>query len=121
MSRQEDIDRVMRDIHRGVDGVDDVVVATSDGLAVASTNPGPRADKVAAMAASVVALSQQTIPEDGDGNPHETVIRGSLGCLVVRGAGPNAVIAVRTGADSNMGLVHLEIPRAAAELESILA
>lgn len=121
VSKHEDVERVMRGIQRSVDGVEDVVIATTDGLSVSATNPGERADKVAAMAASVLALSRQAGAGDSDGDPGQTVIRGTKGCLVVQGAGPNAVIAVHTEANPNMGLIQLEVPRAAAELDAILA
>lgn len=121
MSRQEEIERVMRDVQRGVDGVERVVVGTSDGLAVASTSPGPRSEKMAAMAASVVSLSQQTVADDREGATGQTVIRGSSGCLVVQGAGPDAVLAVRTDVAANMGLIQMEVPRAAAEIAALLA
>lgn len=119
MSKHEDVSRVMRSIQTNVDGVQDVVVATRDGLTVAATTGEDRAGKVAAMAASVLALSQQAIADSGGGEGH-TVIRGDRGCLVVHGAGPNAIVAVHTGARPNMGLVQVEVPRAAADLESIL-
>lgn len=120
MSKQQDVSKVMRDIHVAVDGVEEVVVATRDGLAVASTGSDELTAKVAAMAASVVGLSGQAIGA-ATGETGQTVIRGDLGCLVVQGAGPNAVIAVRTGARPNMGLVQVEVPKAAEDLAAILA
>lgn len=120
VSKQQDLAKVMRDIHLAVDGVEEVVVATRDGLAVASTGSDDRTAKVAAMAASVVGLSTQAVGA-APGESGQTVIRGDAGCLVVQGAGPNAVIAVRTGARPNMGLVQVEVPRAADDLAAILA
>ncbi len=120
MSKQEDVARIMRDVHHRVGDVEDVVIATRDGLPLASTTSDDRAEKVAAMVASVLSLSMQAVDDDSEGPFGHTVIRGSRGCLVVQDAGPNAVIAVHTGANPNMGLVQVEIPRAAADLESIL-
>lgn len=111
--------RIMRTIHERVDGVQGVVVATRDGLTVASTAGDGKEDRIAAMAASAISLAQQTLAGSGGGDG-QTVIRGDHGCLVVQGAGPAAVLAVKTGARPNMGLVQVEVPRAAAELESIL-
>lgn len=120
MSKQEAVARIMRDVHQRVGDVEDVVIATRDGLPLASTTSEDRAEKVAAMVASVLSLSMQAVDDDAEGPFGHTVIRGSRGCLVVQDAGPNAVIAVHTGAKPNMGLVQVEIPRAAADLESIL-
>jgi predicted regulator of Ras-like GTPase activity (Roadblock/LC7/MglB family) len=120
VSKQADVGQVMRSIHLAVDGVHGVIVATRDGLPVATTAAEGRAEKVAAMAASVLALSQQAVADPETDDAGQTVIRGSEGCLVVQGAGPNAVLAVHTGAKPNMGLVQVEVPRAAADLALIL-
>jgi predicted regulator of Ras-like GTPase activity (Roadblock/LC7/MglB family) len=120
VSKQADVSQVLRGIHLAVDNVHGAVVATRDGLPVASTTGGDRAEKVAAMAASVLALSQQALADPDTEDGGQTVIRGSDGCLVVQEAGPNAVLAVHTGARPNMGLVQVEVPRAAAELALIL-
>lgn len=117
MTKNETVSQIMRDIHQRIGEVQDVVVATRDGLPLASTTSDGRAERVSAMAASVLSLSVQAL--DGDANGH-TVIRGSRGCLVVHDAGPDALLAVHTGAAPNMGLVQVEVPRAAADLASAL-
>lgn len=117
MTENPAVSRIMRDIHQRITEAQDVVVASRDGLPLASTTSDERAERVSAMAASVLALSVQAL--EGDESGH-AVIRGDRGCLVVHNAGPDALIAVHTGASPNMGLVQVEVPLAATDLETAL-
>ena len=117
MTKNDTVSQIMRDIHQRIGDVHDVVVGTRDGLPLASTTSDSRAERISAMAASVLSLSMQAL--DGDDSGH-AVVRGTRGCLVVHHAGPGALLAVHTGAKPNMGLVQVEVPRAATDLESAL-
>ena len=125
VSKQHELHEVLRGFHDAVDGVHGTVLATRDGLPVASTLGDARAETVAAMAATVVALAAQAMPSDGSGDAGadsgHTVIRGSDGCLVVYATGDVGVLAVQTSSQPNIGLVHVEAPAAARELASLLA
>ena len=90
-------------------------VASRDGLPLASTFPAAEAPRVAAMAASVVGLAEEILADAGAGTS-TTIVRGAAGCLVVHPAGAGAVVAARTGANPNLGLVHLVLPATVAAL-----
>ena len=120
MSKQHELHEVLRGFHDAVDGVQGAVLATRDGLPVASTLADQRADTVAAMAATVVALAEQAMPSEATGDSGHTVIRGRDGCLVVYRAGEHGVLAVQTTAQPNIGLVHVEAPAAARQLAGLL-
>ena len=123
VSKQQELHEVLRGFHDAVDGVQGAVLATRDGLPVVSTLTDARAETVAAMAATVVALADQAMPaerQDSDGDAGHTVIRGSAGCLVVCAAGTQGVLAVQTTAHPNIGLVNVEAPAAARQLAGLL-
>lgn len=120
MSKQHDLGGVLDAFCRCVDGVNGAVLATRDGLTVASTFPSDRSSRVAAMAATVQALAEQTVPPGEASSAGHTVVRGRDGCLVVHPAGDLAVLAVQTASRPNIGLVQVQAPEAAGELARLL-
>lgn len=120
MSKQAELHDVLRGFHAAVDGVHGAVLATRDGLPVASTLADARSEAVAAMAATVVALADQAAPPGAERGVGHTVIRGTDGCLVVYPAGELGVLAVQTTSQPNIGLVQVEAPAAACQLASLL-
>ena len=121
MSKQADLEVVLRSLLADVGDITGVVLASRDGLPVASTANGPTTDTLAAMAAAVLALSEQAV----DATPTEpldhTMIRGTDGCFAVYGAGHLGALALQTIAHPNVGLVQVEAPRAAAEISRLLS
>lgn len=120
MSRQDDLDAVLREVTMALDDVAGVVYATRDGLPVSSTVGEPRAGKIAAMAAAVLSLSEQTVGASPVQPVGSAVIRGSEGCLAVFPSGVRGALAVQTGPRPNIGLMNVELPQAAASLDSIV-
>jgi predicted regulator of Ras-like GTPase activity (Roadblock/LC7/MglB family) len=120
VSKQAELHDALRHLHAVIDGVHGTVLATRDGLPVASTLAGASTETVAAMAATVMALAGQAVPCEDDSTGF-TVIRGTGGCLVVQGAGDAGVLAVQTGPQPNLGLVQMEAPAVAATLATALA
>jgi predicted regulator of Ras-like GTPase activity (Roadblock/LC7/MglB family) len=71
------------------------------------------------MAASVVGLSEEILA-DVERGTSVTIVRGDSGCLIVHPAGPDAVLAARTGPHPNVGLVGLELPAVVAAVSRSL-
>lgn len=122
--RRVELDAVLDEVSRVLADVRGAVFATRDGLCVASTIPEPQAGTVAAMAAAVLSLSESALDfgEAPTGRPdplRSTVLRGSDGCLAVVPAGALGALAVKTGAKPNIGLLGVELPRAAAKLAGV--
>ena len=115
MTRHNDLRAALQHLERRVGDVKGTVVASRDGLALASTFQGTDGERVAAMAASVVGLAEEILA-DVDGGASTTIVRGATGCLVVHPAGPDGVLAARTGPNPNVGLVHIELPATVAAL-----
>lgn len=109
MTRHQELRTALQQLERRVGDVRGAVVASRDGLALASTFTGGGGDRAAAMAASVVGLAEEILA-DVDGGTSTTIVRGAAGCLVVRPAGHDGVLAVRTGPSPNIGLLHVELP-----------
>jgi predicted regulator of Ras-like GTPase activity (Roadblock/LC7/MglB family) len=106
--RHQELQLALQQLERRVGDVTGAVVASRDGLALATTFTDGGGDRVAAMAASVVGLAEEILA-DGDGTS-TTIVRGAAGCLVVHPAGTAGVVAARTGPHPNIGLLHVELP-----------
>lgn len=64
-------------------GMRSATVATTDGLAVASTlGSGPEVDKLAAMSGSIAALASAMTRETGHGEPERVILESSHGHIV---------------------------------------
>lgn len=121
MARHEDLHDVLHRLEQVVGDVRGTVLAARDGLSIASTLPESDRDRLAAIAATVAALGQQLLGATFAFTLDHAVIRGREGCLAVYGAGDEAALAVLTGDDPNVGLLHVEAHHAAGDLAGLLA
>ena len=129
--RVNQIEDVLRGLHESVQGLQGTVVISLDGFVVASHVPSVngrrrRGDaatdspQVAAMAASIVSISDKVLAQLQRGSMHRVLIDGSDGGIVVVPAGPDAAIAVMVGHDAKLGLVMLALERSAEQVRRIL-
>ncbi len=108
------LDRVTR--VRGVRGA--MLVAGEDGLVVAeSLMEGVRGNAVAALAASLVKRFRQAAEAAGAGMPDFLHLQGEGGTLLSVPAADGVLVVAVGDADLNVGLVRLEMLRAAEVLE----
>jgi predicted regulator of Ras-like GTPase activity (Roadblock/LC7/MglB family) len=102
--------QVLDELHglgAAVGGVVGCVVATSDGLLVASTLEDDEPTQLAALISTVVGLGRHAVRMTGRGDLREATIRGAEGHVVVHAIGETAVLAVVGRADLNVALLQL--------------
>jgi predicted regulator of Ras-like GTPase activity (Roadblock/LC7/MglB family) len=93
-----------------------------DGLMIASALPNNiEADRVSAMTAAMLSLGERISLELSRGALNELYIRGQEGYVLVNAVGDDAVLTVMTREEAKLGLIFLEMRRAAVDLEKILA
>ncbi len=120
MTKQDQLQKVLDDVTTEVTDVHAAVLASHDGLAMASTIGGAEGSRVAAMAATVHAVGNRATSTADLGTIEETVIRGTQVTFVVYNAGDSAVLALMAPGDCNLGMVHLEGRRAAESIATVL-
>lgn len=108
MSRQEELAQVIAGIRRSIPELTGVMIASVDGLAIASDFPDTDAENVAAMAATALSLGQRVSQRTDLGELAETVIRGQNGYLIVYSAGDDALLVLSGPSSSNLGLMRIE-------------
>lgn len=92
-----------------------------DGLPLYSALPaGSDENRVAAMAAALLALGERTLRELARGTLDQVLVKGSGGYVLVIRAGADAVLEVITSQEAKLGLVLLEAGRCANEAAQML-
>jgi len=130
--RVNQLEAVLRSLHESVEGLQGTVVVSLDGFVVAAHLPSgngrhkrsPSAadsPQVAAMAASIIALSDKVLAQLARGSISRVLIDGSEGGIIVVPAGAEAALAVMVGHDAKLGLVMLALQRSAEQVKRILA
>ncbi len=131
--RVNQIESVLRSLHDSVEGLQGTVVVSLDGFVVAAHVPGSGngrrkrsespadSPQVAAMAASIIALSDKVLAQLARGAISRVLIDGSEGGLVVVPAGSDAALAVMVAHEAKLGLVMLALQRSAEQVRHILA
>jgi predicted regulator of Ras-like GTPase activity (Roadblock/LC7/MglB family) len=97
-------------------------VVTEDGLIIASRLPqGLDEVEIAALSAALLSIASKASEDLRSGKLEQLYLRGSEGLVVITSAGPHGMVLVLTRKDAKLGLVFLEVSRAAEEVRRILA
>jgi uncharacterized protein len=96
-------------------------VVSVDGLIIASDLPGEvEEDRVSAMSAAMLSLGERISSELGRGTLEQVYIRGNDGFVILASIGEQAVLTALARQNAKLGLVFLEMRRAAQDLEQFL-
>ncbi len=121
MGRQEALQAIIRDLRQAVPDIVGVMVATTDGLSLATDMPESEAARAAAMAATALGLGKRIAQTSALGGLEEVVVRGKEGYLIIYAAGDRGVVAVSAPVGANLGLIHLEARQTASRITRALA
>jgi predicted regulator of Ras-like GTPase activity (Roadblock/LC7/MglB family) len=111
----------LRELQMSTTDIEASAVVSVDGLTIASSlPPGVEEDRVAAMSAAMLSLGERIASELGRGLLDEVYVKGAGGYVILTAVGEEAVLTVMARAGAKLGLVFLEMRRAAEELADIL-
>lgn len=92
-------------------------VVSVDGLIMASALPAEvEEDRVSAMSAAMLSLGERIATELGRGSLEQVYIKGSKGFIVLTAVGDEAVLTALARQEAKLGLIFLEMRRAAEDL-----
>jgi hypothetical protein len=77
-------------------------------------------DRVSAMSAAMLSLGERIASELGRGSLEQVYIRGNMGYVLVTAVGQEAVLTALARENAKLGLVFLEMRRAAEYLERVV-
>src|SRR3990172_5703741 len=110
------VDR-LRNLQGSTPDVEASAVVSVDGLIMASSLPaGVEEDRVSAMSAAMLSPGERIAGEIGRGGLDEVYIHGSSGYVLLTSAGVEAVLTVLAREQARLGLILLEMRRAAEDI-----
>lgn len=120
-SRTEQMVDRLRDLQAGTPDIEASAVVSVDGLIMASALPaGVEEDRVSAMSAAMLSLGERIASELGRGMLDQVYIRGDDGYVFLTAVGMEAVLTVLARKDAKLGLIFLDMKRAAADLAKLV-
>jgi predicted regulator of Ras-like GTPase activity (Roadblock/LC7/MglB family) len=120
-SRSETLKSILKDLEASTPDVEGSVVVSADGLVMASSLPADvDEDRVAAMAAALLALGERSSRELERGELEDVFVKGEAGYLVLMGAGHDAVLGALCRQDAKLGIIFLDMRRAAKEVGELV-
>ena len=120
-SRTEQIMARLRDLRAITPDIEASAVVSVDGLTIASDLPADvEEDRVSAMSAAMLSLGERIASELGRGTLDQVYIRGDDGYVILMSIGEEAVLTALARKGAKLGLVFLDMRRAAADLRNLL-
>jgi len=96
-------------------------IISTDGLMIASVLPaGMDEDRVGAMSAAMLSLGDRTAQELARGTLEQVLIKGDNGYVLMTYAGPESVLTVLAKPNAKLGLIFLDVKRAANNVAEFL-
>jgi uncharacterized protein len=121
LNRAEQIQDILHGLVTSSTDVEGAALVTMDGLPLASALPaGIDEDRVSAMAAAALSMGERTVAELRRGNLEQVYVKGSGGYIILMQAGPEAVLETISNSVARLGLLLLDMKRAAAELAKLV-
>jgi len=120
-SRSEQMVNRLRSMQAAAPDIEASAIVSVDGLIMASALPANvEEDRVSAMSAAMLSLGERIASELGRGGLEQVYIKGNAGFIVLAAVGPEAVLTTLARQDAKLGLIFLEMRRAAEDLVKLV-
>jgi hypothetical protein len=120
-SKVEELTHLLKDLEATTPDIEASAIVSVDGLMIASALPQDvEEDRVAAMSAAMLFLGERTATELTRGNLSEVYVKGENGYVLLMAAGEEAVLTALARKDAKLGLVFLDMKRAAEEVTALI-
>lgn len=120
-SREELIERHLIDLESLTPELEGTAVISVEGLMIASRLPnGLTDDLVASMSAAMLALGERIAHDLQRGELSQVFIRGEVGYVLLIAVNENAVLTALASEEAKLGLLFLDMKRAASELRQLV-
>jgi predicted regulator of Ras-like GTPase activity (Roadblock/LC7/MglB family) len=120
-SRSELMVESLRAMQTAAPDIEASAVVSVDGLIMASALPAEvEEDRVSAMSAAMLSLGERIAGELGRGGLDQVYIRGDHGFIVLSAIGDEAVLTALAHEKAKLGMIFLEMRRAAEVLVKLV-
>ncbi len=119
--RADMISAVLRDLNGSSADIEASGVVSTDGLMMASQLPaGLDEDRMGAMSAAILSLGDRTAQELARGKLEQVLVKGDQGYILMTHAGKEAVVTVLAKPHAKLGLIFLDVKRAAKSISELI-
>jgi predicted regulator of Ras-like GTPase activity (Roadblock/LC7/MglB family) len=120
-SRADQMVERLRTMQAAAPDIEASAIVSVDGLIMASAlQQGVEEDRVSAMSAAMLSLGERISSELGRGGLEQVYIKGDAGSIVLTSVGEEAVLTALARHDAKLGLIFLEMRRAAEDLTKLV-
>jgi len=120
-SRTELLTSQLQDLQASSTDVEASAIVSVDGLIIASALPATvEEDRVSAMSAAMLSLGERIAGELSRGQLTQVYIKGNHGYILLTAVGEEAVLTVLARKEAKLGLIFLDMRRAAEDLATLL-
>lgn len=119
--RTDMFQQVLEELKGSSADVEASALISTDGLMIASSLPnGMDEDRVGAMSAALLSLGDRAARELARGTLERVLLQGERGYVIISSAGSEAVLTVLARHNAKLGLLFLDIKRAAEALAKMV-
>lgn len=119
--RSDMLNSILSDLNGSTADIEASAVLSTDGLIMASLLPQAMdEDRVGAMSAAMLSLGDRASAELTRGTLEQVLVKGERGYILMAHAGPEAVVTVLAKQNARLGLIFLDVKRAAEAISKIL-
>lgn len=121
LSKEELLTQILKNLHTSTPDIEGAAVISLDGLIMASSLPASvEEDTVSAMSAALYGIGSKTAEELQRGEVEQLFIKGSNGYMLITQAGSESVLGVMANAKAKLGIIFLDVKRAAEEVSKLI-
>ena len=119
--RTDMFQQVLEELKSSSADVEASALISTDGLMIASALPaGMDEDSVGAMSAALLSLGDRAARELARGTLERVLLQGERGYVIMSSSGTEAVLTVLAKQNAKLGLLFLDIKRAAESLSKLI-
>jgi len=120
-TRGDTLEGVLNELQGSIPEIEACAIVSVEGLPIVSALPTDVDEaKVAAMTAAMLTLGEKAAMELGKGEFKQVIIEGQEGWLLAIQAGMNACLTVSTTSQAKLGLIFLDMKRAAEKIGEMI-
>ena len=119
--RSDMLSSILNDLNGTSADIEATGIISTDGLMMASALPANLdEDRVGAMSAAMLSLGDRTAQELARGTLEQVLIKGDRGYVLMTHAGNEAVLTVLAKPNAKLGLIFLDVKRAATSIAEVI-
>lgn len=119
--RSDIFSSILSDLNGSSAEIEASAVISTDGLMMAAQLPaGMDEDRIGAMSAAMLSLGDRTAKELARGSLEQVLIKGHHGYVLMTHAGKEAVLSVMAKPNARLGLIFLDVKRAAEAITKLV-